>query len=495
MTKTLNWKAFALFAFLFAFIQPAQAADLIRLIVKEDRASCTGVAPQTCFQVKYTNSRNWELFYDNIGGFKYEEGYRYTLLVNRSRRANVPADASAYVYNLKSIVKKERIGAAKPAGIAAVADRQWQLSVMNGKKVPNSRISLYLDTKEKRFSGSDGCNTYFGSYSYNDRNKSISFGDAASTLKGCADREINRLASEYGKVLRKKNFSYKTDRQFLKLSYNGKVVLEFTLTPLTGNPGDGNGNGNGNGNEQSNIWNFIGKHQWRLIQMNGKTQNQSPAFINFDVAGNKVSGNAGCNRFFGTYTASGDKITFGSMGSTRMACSDQARSTLERNFLQLLNGRTFSFDVADQTLNLYQNNRLVLMFGMDNAAKQQGQGLRGTVNFMEGNLMPGTGPRTGTTKPVAREILIYEKTGPNQVQQEEGTFFSRISTRKVASVWSDNNGRYEVNLAPGTYSVFVKENGKLYANGSDGQGYINTVEVSDNTYTDFDIAINYKAVY
>eukprot|EP01132_Coremiostelium_polycephalum_P019551 gene19551-23245_t len=56
-------------------------ADIIRLVVKEDRASCTGVAPQTCYQVKYKNSKDWELFYSNIEGFKYKAGYRYVLQV------------------------------------------------------------------------------------------------------------------------------------------------------------------------------------------------------------------------------------------------------------------------------------------------------------------------------------------------------------------------------------------------------------------------------
>ncbi len=386
------------------------------------------------------------------------------------------------------MVKKEWIGTAGPAGINAIADQQWQLAAVNGKKIQTSRISLYLDSKERRFSGSDGCNTYFGTFTYNERTNSLSLGDAASTLKGCTDREINRWANEYGKALQQKNFSYKIENRGLKLSYKGKVVLEFVHAPLTVMPG--------NGNNQANIWNFIGKHQWRLIQINGKTQDQSPAFINFTAAERKVSGNAGYNRFFGTYTTDVDNITFGNMGSTRMACTDPARSALERDFLQLLNGGSFRFDVAEQTLNLYRNDRLVLMFGMDNSGTQQEQGLRGTINFMEGNHMPGTGPRTGSTKPVAREILIYEKTGPGQVKQEsESTFYTQIRTRKIASVWSDNNGRYEVKLPPGTYSVFVKEAGKLYANLSDGQGYINTVTINSNEFTNLDIAINYKAAY
>lgn len=82
-------------------INMVSKADVIRLVVKEELASCTGVAPMTCMQVKYKFSKNWELFYSEISGFKYQAGYRYVLLVNRTKRTNVPADASAYEYKLK----------------------------------------------------------------------------------------------------------------------------------------------------------------------------------------------------------------------------------------------------------------------------------------------------------------------------------------------------------------------------------------------------------
>lgn len=484
MKKALNRTLIALAILFFALIQPARAAELIRLIVKEEPATCTGVAPQTCLQVKYKNSRDWELFYGSIGGFRYEAGYRYTLDVYRSRRTNVPADAPAYVYKLKRIIKKEKITVAAPAGIAAIADQQWQLTGINGRQLNNARLSLYLDRKENRFSGSDGCNTFFGNFTFNERSSSISFGEAASTLKGCADRAVNQLANEYAQLLRQKDFTYKVDNHIFKLSLKGKVVLEFRNMPLTGN------------GKPADIWSFIAKHQWRLIQMNGKSLQNATAFMDFDISNNKVSGNAGCNRFFGTYTTNGSQITFGQMGSTRMACTDPAKSKLERDFLALLGKGSYTFDVADQTLNLYQNNNLVLMFGMFNAEKQEGQGLRGTVNFSEGNLMPGTGPRSGSVKPVARDIVIYEKTSQNQIgNMSEDGFYTGIKTKKIATVRSGSDGRYTVNLAPGVYSVFVKEDGRLYANSTDGAGNINTVTVVRNQFTDLDININYNAAY
>jgi heat shock protein HslJ len=200
-------------------------ADVISLVVKEDLASCTGVAPMTCMQVKYKNSKSWELFYSQIAGFKYQAGYRYVILVNRSKRTNVPADASAYEYKLKRILKKQKM-------------------------------------------------------------------------------KVNTTA-----------------------------------------------------------WDFVLKHKWKLIQMSGVTQTASPVYMTFDGAKKRVGGKSGCNTFFGGYEKSEDTISFKQMAGTMMACSGELNK-LEHQFLTLIGDKTFKYDIADQTLNLYQNNKLVLMFGM-----------------------------------------------------------------------------------------------------------------------------------
>ncbi|HEX8901642.1 META domain-containing protein [Vitreimonas sp.] len=39
-----------------------------------------------------------------------------------------------------------------------------------------------------------------------------------------------------------------------------------------------------------------------------------------EFAADRISGTGGCNRFFGGYTISGDRISFGGVGATEMAC-------------------------------------------------------------------------------------------------------------------------------------------------------------------------------
>lgn len=335
----------------FGSIASAMAADVITLMVKEDRASCTGVAPMNCLQIKYKNSKNWELFYSEIQGFKHQEGYSYTLSVIRTKRKNVPADASAYTYKLKKVIKKVKIAVKPSSGkdpLLAAANQKWTLSRINGVAVNSDRVFITLDEKGNKFNGSGGCNSIFGSFNYAPKSKSLTIGQVASTMMACSDDKVNKLESEFTKALSDQTFRLETSGNTLTF-YKGKdKALEFRTAA----------------NNSNDIWSFIGKNRWKLIQMDGVTQQNSPITISFNLEDRRFSGNSGCNNYFGNYDAGSTSIAFGSAASTRRACMDQALNEMESEFLGILAGKNFKFDVADQTLNLYQNDRLVLMFGI-----------------------------------------------------------------------------------------------------------------------------------
>ena len=69
-----------------------------------------------------------------------------------------------------------------------------------------------------------------------------------------------------------------------------------------------------------------------------------------------------CNRFSGNYKTQNDQITFGPIMSTKMACLHNSK--IESDFFNTLSEGNFTFDVADQTLNFYRNQKLVVMFGL-----------------------------------------------------------------------------------------------------------------------------------
>ena len=69
---------------------------------------CYGEGAQWCMQVKSKNDKDWTFHYDQIEGFKYEWGYKYTVSVDKIKIKNPPQDASSEKWVLKSVLKKEK---------------------------------------------------------------------------------------------------------------------------------------------------------------------------------------------------------------------------------------------------------------------------------------------------------------------------------------------------------------------------------------------------
>jgi len=123
------------------------------------------------------------------------------------------------------------------------------------------------------------------------------------------------------------------------------------------------------------------------------------------------------------------------------------------------------------------------------------QGLSGTVFWYEGDLMPGIDKDPVEGIPVEREIVIYELTSLKQVKVTDGYFYYDLETRLVKTVFSDEEGKFIVELEPGTYSVFVKEAKGLFAKTFNQGGYINPVEIHADELVAIRIRVDYEAAY
>jgi hypothetical protein len=123
------------------------------------------------------------------------------------------------------------------------------------------------------------------------------------------------------------------------------------------------------------------------------------------------------------------------------------------------------------------------------------QGIAGTVLWYEGDLMPGIDREPVEGQPVQKEIHIYEATHLDQTEVRDGVFYNNLKTRLINKVLTDETGRFTVALEPGTYSVFVKEPGGLFANIYDEGGHINAVTIMPNELVRMRIRIDYMAAY
>ncbi|GAB2484124.1 carboxypeptidase regulatory-like domain-containing protein [Algoriphagus taiwanensis] len=128
----------------------------------------------------------------------------------------------------------------------------------------------------------------------------------------------------------------------------------------------------------------------------------------------------------------------------------------------------------------------------------EGQGITGTITWVEGNLMPRIS-ESGDDAPkkpegIQRKLEVYPLVKISDMKMEDGLFVS-LAVKPIAQVETDANGKYSLQLSPGRYSVFTVEEGGLFANIFDGEGNAMPVTVKEGEWTLVDIQINYKAVY
>jgi heat shock protein HslJ len=108
--------------------------------------------------------------------------------------------------------------------------------------------------------------------------------------------------------------------------------------------------------------------KWILEEINGKPtltksskdgkETSAKPYLELDFAKNRFSGRASCNGIWGEVKAKGNEIRFVSIGSSVAWCELIKQ---ERAFIQLLKKVT-RFELSEQTLNLYAENKLVLKF-------------------------------------------------------------------------------------------------------------------------------------
>jgi len=103
--------------------------------------------------------------------------------------------------------------------------------------------------------------------------------------------------------------------------------------------------------------------EWTLVAISGDTSwshlpDRIP-FISFDSEQKRVSGYAGCNRFFGNYTRAGNDISFSPLASTKMYC--QESQPTEYALLEALQ-RADRIMISENQLRLFTGSVELLLF-------------------------------------------------------------------------------------------------------------------------------------
>lgn len=191
------------------------------------KVPCVGVAPAQCLQVhkgEHLDPTEWKVFFDSIEGFEFEPGYVYKLRVKEEKldKTGLPADASSMAYTLVKVLHKEK-------DKRLVLNEIWLLERLNGTATETGdtlhlqRPRLEIRVGEMKYSGTDGCNNYFGGIIELDESV-LRFGIGAGTRKMCPDM---KLADAYNKALPEVS-SYKVkDLKLYLFDASGTEVMQF----------------------------------------------------------------------------------------------------------------------------------------------------------------------------------------------------------------------------------------------------------------------------
>lgn len=104
-----------------------------------------------------------------------------------------------------------------------------------------------------------------------------------------------------------------------------------------------------------------GNQRWVVAEMKGVPVQQSgsrkDAFIRFEIADKRFTGNGGCNQINGNYNLDKNEIRFTEVISTKMSCND---IEFENTFLNILNS-VDRYEVSGNDLLLKRKREVVLV--------------------------------------------------------------------------------------------------------------------------------------
>ena len=204
-------------------------------------------------------------------------------------------------------------------GTAAAPDldgTSWQLVEMKGTKLP-LHVLITLSFEKGQAGGSGPCNGYGAEYTQD--GTKLTFGQVAGTLMYC-DGVMDYETGYTDALSTVQAFQLEGDRLSL-LDESGAVVLVFGM-PRAAN---------------------LDGSSWKVMMV-GESTVPEGVEVTMAFAGGEITGKAGCNTYFASYTQKGAELSYGAAGSTKMYCGAEGVMELETAFLGSLE-KVRSFEV------------------------------------------------------------------------------------------------------------------------------------------------------
>ena len=203
-----------------------------------------------------------------------------------------------------------------------------------------------LTLQDGEFAGNTGCNAYFGQYSL--QNRQIAFELKGVSMRACTEPQATQEAGILGALSQITSYEL-TGNTLSLLDARGNALLSLHL--------------------RDNV-SLTGVH-WRLLSLNnGKGGMVSDAatsriYITFGDDGN-ITGNAGCNDYFGSWRMDDDDLSFGAIAATEMMCSEPA-GVMDREFTYLkMLSKVARYEIQGEKLTFFdKDDKKLAVFGAE----------------------------------------------------------------------------------------------------------------------------------
>ncbi|UCG24826.1 MAG: META domain-containing protein [Chloroflexota bacterium] len=310
------------------------------IYIGPERVECQGEGPQLCYQYKERPEDDWLLYYNEIDGFEYEEGYVYELMVAETNVPNPPAGGSSVQLTLVDVADKS-----EPA--PDLNDTVWVASALNGQP-PLEGSELTLGLFNGQVIGSAGCNRFSGQYET--AGDSLAFGELATTGVPCP-RILLDQQDVYVQALESVASFRLGDGQLLLLDEKGETILSYDVVAPA----------------------LLEGTLWQLVSYNDGQQAMKGVLPDTRITAlfenGTVGGSAGCNNYSGPYELSGALISIGPLASTMMACGEpEGIMEQEANYLAALQSAVSYRIIANRLEFTSESGELAAVFTVAESA-------------------------------------------------------------------------------------------------------------------------------
>jgi heat shock protein HslJ len=226
---------------------------------------------------------------------------------------------------------------------ADLAGTGWTMTSLDGQPpVEGTTVYLNFDTAAEA-SGNSGCNGFGGTYETDGFH--IEFGPLIGTMLACLDEGVMEQETAFRNALEDAAFYDMSTTGSLRLYDAGSTMLvEFAPanTSLAGTS-----------------WDVVSYNNGNEAVVSVVEETELTAVFEAD----QVSGSAGCNSYFGSYSADEGAIEIGPLAATRRTCAGEGVAEQEAEFLAALeSAATYSINGDRLEMRTAEDALAVVLF-------------------------------------------------------------------------------------------------------------------------------------